>query len=411
MTRRGKSSGELAEAVRVEGILRRSRDLPAPRMAHVILIVAISCYVGITTLNILNAGVEGRGLAVALASLAAIFALQLSHSRPGARHAPTSRKVLTLGAQVALTYLPLITLKAQWGAMAGFLAGSLLLLLPPRLGWSLYGLVGVSMLVPALLEGMSALFTVYIVQTTLLTGLVTFGLSRLSELVRVLHESRGALTRAAVTRERLRFARDLHDLLGYSLSAIQLKGELIHRLIEAHPAKAKQEIEEVLAISRQSLADVRRVASGYRDMSLEEEIESARSVLSAAEVTAVTDIRLGPVSSPVDTVLATVLREAVTNILRHSRAGHCEISAVEKDGLVTLSVTNDGITEGYRDSSPHSGSGLGNLELRVRAVGGELLVEQAPGGLFRLVACVPADGDEDRESDESADEERVGAAI
>ncbi|MEV7522618.1 histidine kinase [Streptomyces sp. NPDC091371] len=411
MTRRAKSSGELAEAVRVEGILRRSRDLPAPRMAQVILIVAISCYVGITTLNILNAGVEGRGLVVALGCLVAVFVLQLLHSRPGARYAPTPRKVLTLGAQAVLTYLPLFTLKSQWGAMAGFLAGSLLLLLPPRLGWSLYGLVGVSMLVPALLEGQPPVFTVYIVQTTLLTGLVTFGLSRLSELVRVLHESRGALTRAAVTRERLRFARDLHDLLGYSLSAIQLKGELIHRLISAHPAKAKQEIEEVLVISRQSLADVRRVASGYRDMSLEEEIASARSVLGAAEVTAVTDIRLGPVSSPVDTVLATVLREAVTNILRHSRAGRCEISAVEKDGLVTLSVTNDGTTEGYRDSSPHSGSGLGNLELRVRAVGGELVVEQGPGSLFRLVARVRADAEPDHDTDEPADEEKLGLAL
>ncbi|MFE2327062.1 sensor histidine kinase [Streptomyces sp. NPDC059385] len=410
MTRRGKSSGELAEAVRVEGILRRSRDLPAPRMAQVILIAAISCYTGITTLNILRAGVEGRGFVLAVACLAAVFALQLLHSRPGARYAPTSRKLLTLGAQAALTYLPLFLLSSQWGAMAGFLAGSLPLLLPPRLGWSLYGLVGVTMLAPALREDWTVVFTVYAVQTTLLTGLVTFGLSRLSELVRVLHESRGALTRAAVTRERLRFARDLHDLLGYSLSAIQLKGELIHRLIEAHPAKAKQEVEEVLAISRQSLADVRRVASGYRDMSLEEEIESARSVLSAAEVTAVTDIRLGPVSSPVDTVLATVLREAVTNILRHSRAGNCEISAVEKNGLVTLSVTNDGTTEGYRDSSPHSGSGLGNLELRVRAVGGELVVEQGAGTIFRLVARVPADGGPDPDTDGSADEEPVGLA-
>ncbi|MGW0389326.1 sensor histidine kinase [Streptomyces sp. NPDC003042] len=394
MTHRHDSAGEVAEAVRVEGILRRSRDLPAPRMAQVILIVAISCYVGVTTLNILSAGVEGRGLAAAVGCLGAVFALQLLHSRQGARHVPAARKALTLSAQALFTYLPLITLKSQWGAMAGFLAGSLLLLLPPRLGWTLYGLVGVSMLVPPVLEGRTPVESVYLVQTTLLTGLVTFGLTRLAELVRVLHESRGELTRAAVTRERLRFARDLHDLLGYSLSAITLKGELIHRLIAAHPAKAKQEIEDVLAISRQSLADVRRVASGYRDMSLEEEIGSARSVLSAAEVETVTDIRLSEVSRPVDTVLATVLREAVTNVLRHSRAGRCEITAVEHDGLMTLSVTNDGVTAGYRDSSPHSGSGLGNLELRLRAVGGVLTVDRGPDR-FRVVARVPAQGDYD----------------
>ncbi|MFD3722131.1 sensor histidine kinase [Streptomyces sp. NPDC058674] len=411
MAHRRKASGELPEAVAVEGILRRSRDLPAPRMAEVILIVAILCYVGITILNILSAGVEGRGLAAAMGCLAAVFALQLLHSRPGARHVPAARKALTLGTQALFTYLPLIALKSQWGAMAGFLAGSLLLLLPARLGWTLYGLVGVSMLVPPVLEGRPVLDSVYLVQTTLLTGLVTFGLTRLSELVRVLHESRGELTRAAVTRERLRFARDLHDLLGYSLSAIQLKGELIHRLILAHPAKAKQEVEDVLAISRQSLADVRRVASGYRDMSLEEEIGSARSVLGAAEVKAVTDIRMGPVSPPVDTVLATVLREAVTNVLRHSRAAQCEITAVEVDGLMTLSVTNDGVTEGYRDSSPHSGSGLGNLELRLRAVGGELEVDRGPGNVFRLTARVPAQGALDRDEDRDGSAEDDGARL
>ncbi|WP_327263462.1 histidine kinase [Streptomyces sp. NBC_01232] len=410
MALRHSSEGEVAEAVRAEGILRRSRDLPPPRMAQVILIVAISCYVGITMINILRAGVAGLDLVLAMGSLAAIFALQLLHSRPGAGRKPVARKVLTLGVQAALTYLPLIMLKTQWGAMAGFLAGSVLLLLPPRLGWTLYGLVGVTMLVPPVLEGWPLIDCVYVVQSTLLTGLVTFGLTRLSELVQVLHESRDELTRAAVTRERLRFARDLHDLLGYSLSAITLKGELIHRLIPVQPARAKEEIEDVLAISRQSLADVRRVASGYRDMSLEEEIRSAESVLSAAEVEAVSDIRMGPVSSPVDTVLATVLREAVTNVLRHSQAAQCEIKAVEEDGLMTLSVTNDGVTKGYRDSSPHSGSGLGNLELRLRAVGGELEVDRGSGDVFRLVARVPAQGGPARDPEGATEDEGAGFA-
>ncbi|AXE23334.1 two-component sensor histidine kinase [Streptomyces globosus] len=407
MSGRLKSSDDASEAVLFEGILRRSRDLPAPRMAKVTVVVALLCYVGITTLNVLGAGVEGPALAAALFCLAAVFGLQLLHSRAGAKQAPAARRALTLGAQAALTYLPLLALKSQWGAMAGFLAGSLLLLLPPRLGWSLYGFVGVSMLVPPLLDGRPVLDSVYLVQTTLLTGLVTFGLTRLSELVHVLHESRDELTRAAVTRERLRFARDLHDLLGYSLSAIQLKGELIHRLIPAHPAKAKKEIEDILAISRQSLADVRRVASGYRDLSLEEEIASARSVLSAAEVEAVTDVRMGKVSAPVDTVLATVLREAVTNVLRHSRAAYCEITAVEEDGLMTLSVTNDGVTDGYRDSSPHSGSGLGNLGLRLQAVGGELEVDRRPGNVFRVVARVPAQGAVDLDLEGSPEGERT----
>ncbi len=391
--RRSDSSVDPTEAAAGEGMLRRSRDLPAPRMAEVILIAAICCYTGITVLNILNSGIHGLGLAAAGACLTMLFALQILHSQPGARRAPARRRALTLGLQVLVTYLPLVAFEAQWGAMAGFLAGSLLLLLPPRPGWILYGLVGVSMLVPPVVGGRSVLDSAYLVQTTLLTGLVIFGLARLSDLVRVLHESRDEVARAAVTRERLRFARDLHDLLGYSLSAIQLKGELIHRLIAANPEMAKQEIEDVLAISRQSLADVRRVASGYRDLSLKEEIGSARSVLSAAEVETVTDVRIGSVSSPVDTVLATVLREAVTNVLRHSRATYCGITAVEEDGLMTLSISNDGVVEGYCDSSPHSGSGLGNLELRLRAVGGELTIDRGSADAFRLVARAPAHGE------------------
>ncbi|MFD4376429.1 sensor histidine kinase [Streptomyces sp. NPDC058486] len=362
-------------------------------MAKVILVAAILCYVGLTFLNILSSGVGGFGLVAAMGCLCAVFALQLLHSRAGARRAPLGRRVLTLVTQAVFTYLPLIALKSQWGAMAGFFAGSLLLLLPARLGWTLYGCVGVSMLLPPVLEGRPGIDSLYLAQTTLLTGLVTFGLTRMSELVRVLHDSRSELTLAAVTRERLRFARDLHDLLGYSLSAIQLKGELIHRLVLSQPVRAKAEIEDVLSISRQALADVRRVASGYREMSLREEIDSARSVLSAAEVETVTAVRMGAVDAPVDTVLATVLREAVTNVLRHSRAARCEITVAEEDGLMTLTVVNDGVEEGYQDSSPHSGSGLGNLSMRLRAVGGELDVDLTPGQIFRVIARVPARAD------------------
>lgn len=375
-----------------EGILGASRNLPGPRLGRVILVVVLLCYVTITILNILSARLDPTDTPIAVTCLVAIFALQLLHSRPGAAQATTRSKCLTLTAQALLTYLPFVALEAQWGAMAGFLAGSLLLLLPARSAWTLYGAVGATMLVPPLLNGDRVVDIFYFVQTTLLTGLVVYGLTRLADLIRVLHDTRGELTRAAVTKERLRFARDLHDLLGYSLSAITLKGELILRLIPSHPERAGAEVEDVLEISRQSLADVRRVASGYRDMSLQQEIGSARSVLSAAEVQVTTTVRIGTVSSPVDTVLATVLREAVTNVLRHSRPTVCEILAVREGTQMVLSVTNDGVRGDYRDSSPHSGSGLGNLQLRLSEVAGTLTPERRPGGVYRLTARAPAEG-------------------
>ncbi|MFB9463148.1 sensor histidine kinase [Streptomyces cinereospinus] len=391
---------------RPERPLGRSGDIPAPRLGRLVLLAALSCYFSITLLNILSTHSSAVPLAAAVLCLLGIFGLQLLHSRAGAHLASTGRKILTLGAQALLTYLPLLVFETQWGSMAGFLAGSLLLLLPPRQGWLLYGAVGASMLAPPLLVGLPVVDTFYYVQSTLLTGLVIFGLTRLADLIRVLHETRGELTRVAVTQERLRFARDLHDLLGYSLSAITLKGELIHRLLPAHPARAKSEIKDVLTMSRQSLADVRSVASGYRDVSLEEEIGSAQSVLSAADVRVTARVQTGPLERELETVLATVLREAVTNLLRHSRATFCEIAAERVVGEVRLIIVNDGVAKGHRDPSPHSGSGLGNLQTRLSAVDGSLSAEQNNDGTFRVVARAP----ERRSTEVAADADWEGRA-
>ncbi|GAA3234025.1 hypothetical protein GCM10020256_50590 [Streptomyces thermocoprophilus] len=263
-------------------------------------------------------------------------------------------------------------------------------MLPARLAWTLYGLIGLSMVVPPVVDHRPVIDAVYLPQSTLLTGLVIYGLSRLSALIREVVAARGELARMAVTEERLRFARDLHDLLGFSLSAITLKSELIVRLIPTHPARAVEEVEDVLSISRQSLSDVRRVASGMREMSLEQEVTSAESVLRAADIEVskkVTPVRAG---RQADTVLATVLREAVTNLLRHSRAGRCTIEVAEQGGRVRLSVCNDGVDPAYHDPSPHSGSGLGNLRTRIETVGGTLHSEVTGAGTFLLVAEVPA---------------------
>ncbi|MFH8500182.1 sensor histidine kinase [Streptomyces coeruleorubidus] len=352
--------------------------------------MALLSFTLVTTLNLLDVGLSENELWFALGAQAVISALQLRHSAPGANRAPLWNRCLTLGVQALLTYLPLLVFRAEWGSMAGFLAGSLLLLLPPRIGWSLYGVTGISLLVPSLIEDRSVLDTVYLCQSTMLTGLITFGLSRLSELVKEVHAARGELAHMAVTEERLRFARDLHDLLGFSLSTITLKSELIHRLIPGHPERAMEEIEDVLTVARDSLADVRRVARGFQDMSLEREINSARSVLGAADIGVDILVDLGEVSPRSDSVLAAVLREAVTNVLRHSLAGHCAIEAVRMGERVRLTVVNDGVQAGYRDPSPDSGSGLSNLEARVRVIGGTIRAGRLDDRTFRLVAEVSA---------------------
>ncbi|MFG3107558.1 sensor histidine kinase [Streptomyces tendae] len=369
------------------------RDFPEPRLARTILLAALACYLLITMLNILAAGLSPGITGAALGSLVVIFAIQIHHSQPGAGRAGPRQKAVTLGVQALLTYLPIAVFRAEWGAMAGFFAGSLLLLLPSRWAWPLYGAVGLTMLVPPALDGRSLLDSLYLCQSTLLTGLVVFGLTRLADLVRILHRTRGQLTQMAVTRERLRFARDLHDVLGFSLSAITLKSELIHRLVPTHPQRAMDEIRDVLVISRQSLADVREVASGLREMSLADELASARSLLAAADVEVRTDMQTGPLGRQVSTVLAAVLREAVTNLLRHSKATYCEVLATRAGGKVRLSVRNDGVDADYQNRSPHSGSGLGNMATRLATVGGELVAARGDDGTFLLVAEAEAVSD------------------
>ncbi len=377
------------ERARTETLQPHGRTLPGRRLTHVVLVAVLLSYLGMTVVNVLRVVPTPTALFASLASLTGIFALQLVHSAQRSGHSSLWRRCLSLTAQALLTYLPITICRAEWGALAGFLAGSLLLLLPPVPGWSLYGVVGLSMLVPPMLDGRPALDSVYLSQFTLLTGLVVYGLARITELIRVLHETQDELTQMAVTTERLRFARDLHDLLGYSLSAITLKSELVHRLIAVNPARATKEVEDVLAIARQSLDDVRSVASGFREMSLSQEVAAARSVLSAAEVVVRVDYHLTELNQAVDTVLAAVLREAVTNLLRHSRARWCGVEAGLEGERVRLSVTNDGADPDYRDPSPHSGTGLENLEMRLRSVGGELTVERTPAGTFQLVAYAP----------------------
>ena len=189
----------------------------------------------------------------------------------------------------------------------------------------------------------------------------------------------------AVVEERQRCARDLHDLLGLSLSAITLKSELAHRLVTADPAKARAELTDILTISRLAMADVRSVVNGFHDLSLLEECRSARALLAAAEVDVTMSLGFGELSPAVDAVLATVMREGVTNILRHSKSTVCSIEVRRVPGEVRLEMVNDGI----RSARPRPASGLRNLSYRVALLGGELRAGVEGETEFRLWVSLP----------------------
>lgn len=365
------------------------RDLPAPRLARTITIVVLSCLSIVVSLNSLEYSRSASAVTCSLAIVAIVFTLQFLHSSPKAQGWSKRRRICMLTAQALFTYAPVLFFDRAWVSMTGPLAGSILLLVPFPLAWALFA---VCVAIPAsfqLVVPLSWLESSYLVLSTLFTGLVIYGLTRLNDLVHEVHASRARLASMAVAEERLRFARDLHDLLGYSLSTITLKTELIYRLVPARPDQARQEITSVLDVSRQALADVRLVASGYREMSLQTEAESAASMLASADIRATVDVEVGRLHPVIDTVLATTLREGITNILRHSKVQNCVIKARTEGETVQLSLVNDGVPDAPRLHSPDSGSGIGNLRTRLSAVGGRIEAGVQESGWFRLAAEAP----------------------
>lgn len=185
-------------------------------------------------------------------------------------------------------------------------------------------------------------------------------------------EQRSAVLAVAAERERI--GRDLHDILGHSLTTITVSAQLAQRLVDADPTASRTQLAEIERLSRQSLADVRTTASGMQHVRLAGEIASSRSVLAAAGITADAPSSLPVLTDAESELLGYAVREAVTNVVRHSRASRCEIG-VEEDGR-SLTVADDG-----RGMGPTvRRSGLRGLARRFDDAGGSITVGESPGG-------------------------------
>ncbi len=193
--------------------------------------------------------------------------------------------------------------------------------------------------------------------------------------------------RRIVVRERLRFARDLHDLLGPRLSAITLQCELAHRHLDGRPDTARDQLTQALSGLRDILEETRRVAHGYHCLSLETELASNRELLQSAGVETEVTLPDTALPAPLQTVLATIVREAVANVLRHSRARRCRLTVATGHGAVRLTVTNDGAPRTTPPTAP--GLGLRSLTERVTAVGGTLTHTRIPPTHYLLEARFP----------------------
>jgi two-component system, NarL family, sensor histidine kinase DesK len=179
--------------------------------------------------------------------------------------------------------------------------------------------------------------------------------------------------------ERERIARDLHDLLGHTLSVIVLKSELASKIAATDPARAITEIREVEQISRDALAQVRSAVRGYRAVGLESELRQAGQTLESAGIRVETAIEPLPLSPAQEGVLALALREAVTNIIRHAQATSCRVRVGKAGACWELEVADDG-----RGGAAPEGSGLSGMRQRVEALGGTLEFDGSRGTTLRI---------------------------
>lgn len=216
--------------------------------------------------------------------------------------------------------------------------------------------------------------------TTLLVGFAMTGVRQLIRTTMELRQARATVAQLAANEERLRLSRDLHDLLGHSLSLITLKSELAGRMLPDHPDKAAQQVADIEQVSRQALVDVREAVTGYRRLTLAGQLAGARTALTAAGIDA--DVPLeapGADAAPDEereAALAWALREAVTNVVRHSGARRCTVTLTPRQTLagpvLELAVEDDGVGLASGGGQGKHGNGLTGLTERLEAVGGVL---------------------------------------
>ncbi|MFD4598875.1 sensor histidine kinase [Streptomyces sp. NPDC058464] len=229
-----------------------------------------------------------------------------------------------------------------------------------------------------------------LVLVVLLVGFSMTGIRQLVATTIELRKARATVAQLAANEERLRLARDLHDLLGHSLSLITLKSELAGRMLPDHPDKAAQQVSDIEQVSRQALVDVREAVTGYRRPRLAAELAGAQVALTAAAVIAEVPAEPDLTDVPEDgeAALAWALREAITNVVRHSGASVCTVELLRRqtlDGPVLELAVED---NGSGGSGKGPGNGLTGLTERLEKAGGTLEAGRAKRG-FRLVARVP----------------------
>jgi len=337
--------------------------------------VMMLAYLLLLLVHPMAAGADVRTWLITLAGMGACVVLVLR-----GRYADGGRRVAVIAALAALgaLFAPLNWCGFIYFVYAGTFAGRLV---PTRR--AIVGLVVLLAFVVlvALMAAVPVIMMLPGLFCTAVSGAVAISVSQKQGVYIQLLQAQAEVKRLAEVAERERIARDLHDVLGHTLSVIILKAELAARLALSDPPQAQAEMREVENVGRQALAEIRDAIRGYRAQGLPAELERARQTLATAGIAAECSggLRLDPAR---ETVLALVLREAVTNVVRHAAARHCRVELGLEDGQCRLEVVDDG-----RGAGGHEGNGLRGMRERVEALGGTLTLDGRQG--TRLLVRVP----------------------
>jgi two-component system, NarL family, sensor histidine kinase DesK len=290
-------------------------------------------------------------------------------------------------------YLPLFWYQWDWGStqcmflasVAMLLRGRLMniLIITPLLGTFL------ACVISGWVEGVVGFGMYFYVLVYWGVGLVAgaaclYGTSQLVRAVDVLFATRADMAEMTVGSERLRVSRDLHDLLGQSLSAVSLKGDLALLLLQSDPPAAEAEIRSLTEVAREALRDIRRVVHGEHPVTLRTETQGATALLVAASIDAHIEVELPGLVPEVDELFGWAMREGITNILRHSQAAHCSITVSRQQRVALLEIVNDGARYNHG-----AGTGITGLIERAQLLSGHVTAGPLEDGRFRLSLEIP----------------------
>jgi|SRR5579862_151663 len=238
---------------------------------------------------------------------------------------------------------------------------------------SIGAIVGVAALETWLLH-LSGWFLFYSAALTLVVGVSNIYFAQKTRMYCELKKANQEIEHLAKIAERERIARDLHDVLGHTLSVIILKSELAGKLLDVDPKRAKQEIADVERTSREALAEVRNTIRGYRANSLDAELKQAQHALQTAGITVKAEAAQIGLTPAQESVVGLVVREAVTNIVRHANARNCQLRLLPENGHCRLEIQDDGC-----GGATTEGNGLRGMRERIEALGGTLIRRTNPG--------------------------------